>query len=332
MLQRPALSDAEIAGALQMHSGIQAGAIQFLPVGNDVHSFAFRVIAANGAAYFLKARRGEVNLPALVIPRFVQAHGVPAVAPLMTQVGKLWMDAGDFKLILYPFIDGNSGMDAGLSAAQWIAFGSALRKMHDLALPTDVMALLPREDFSAYPYFQDVLQRVDALVSTTTFQNDTQRDLAAFWCSNAGVIKHIARHARELGNTLKATSWRGMLCHADIHTANVMVERNDAIHFVDWDQPIFAPKERDLMFVMGDHKAFFFQGYGAVDIDWQVLAYYRHWWVVQDLGDYAERAFLLDVSDEVRADAVAGFKAMFDAGDVIEIARRADACRNEPRQ
>jgi thymidine phosphorylase len=47
---------------------------------------------------------------------------------------------------------------------------------------------------------------------------------------------------------------------------------------------------------------------------------------VQDLGDYAERAFLMsNVGDEMREHAVAGFKAMFDAGDVIDIARMTEA-------
>lgn len=326
MLVRPNLSDAVITAALQTHYGIKASAITFLPVGNDVNAFAFKVIDAKGEPFFLKARRGEVNLPALVIPCHVLTHGVPAVAPITTQAGSLWVDAGAFHLILYPFIEGESGMDAGMSDAQWVAYGAALRRLHEVKLSADLQSILPVEDFSAYPYYQDVLQRVDALVNTSTFQDDTLRDLAAFWHRNAGTIKHITQRARELGSALKATAWRGMLCHADIHTANVMVERNGAIYFVDWDQPIFAPKERDLMFVRGDRQDLFFQGYGAVEIDRQMMAYYHHWWVVQDMGDYAERAFLMnDADDEVRAHAAAGFKAMFDAGDAIEIAINADA-------
>jgi spectinomycin phosphotransferase len=319
MLERPALSDEMIAGALLAHHAITASEIRFLPIGNDVNSFAFKVIATDGAAYFLKARRGVMNLPALTIPRFVQAHGVPAVAPIASLAGALWVDARDFHLILYPFIEGENGMDVGLSDSQWIAFGTALRRMHNLLLPPEMKHLLPVEDFSAYPYFQDVLQRVDALVHTIHFQDETLRDLAAFWRSHAGEIKHITQRARELGNALKSTAWRGMLCHADIHTANVMVDHAGGIHFVDWDQPLFAPKERDLTFVMGEKEALFFQGYGVVKIDWQAMAYYRHWWMVQDLGDYAERAFLMpEMSDDVREDAAAGIKGLFNAGDVID--------------
>ena len=324
MLERPELSDAEIAGMLHSHHGITASSIRFLPIGNDINSFAFQVVATGGTTYFLKARRGEVNLPALVTACFVQAHGVPAVAPIATCSGNLWVNAGDFQLILYPFIVGENGMDAGMSDAQWIAYGAALRRLHDLVLPADIQSILPVEDFSAYPYYQDVLQRVDTLLNTTTFQDDILSDLAAFWCSKTSEIQHIAQRTRELGEACKRAAWQGVLCHADIHTANVMVEKDGNIHFIDWDQPIFAPKERDLMFIMGEQEGLFFQGYGAVDIDWRALAYYRHLWVVQDMGDYAERAFLMNVvGDETRAQAAAGFKAMFNAGDVIDIAYKA---------
>ncbi len=42
-----------------------------------------------------------------------------------------------------------------------------------------------------------------------------------------------------------------MLCHSDIHGGNVLIAENDALYIVDWDEPIMAPKERDLMFIGG---------------------------------------------------------------------------------
>jgi spectinomycin phosphotransferase len=52
----------------------------------------------------------------------------------------------------------------------------------------------------------------------------------------------------------------------------------------------------------------FFRGYGKVDIDPVALAYYRYEWVVQDIGDYGERVFLMkDTGEETKKDAVQGF-------------------------
>lgn len=72
---------------------------------------------------------------------------------------------------------------------------------------------------------------------------------------------------------------------------------------LDWDGAVLAPRERDLMFVLGgvnpsalagaQEQARFFEGYGVpglVDVDPVRLAYYRCSWAVQDVADYAGRA------------------------------------------
>lgn len=53
------------------------------------------------------------------------------------------------------------------------------------------------------------------------------------------------------------------------------------------------------------------EGYG-------LSADYRYEWVVQEIGDYAERVFLTDeLGVATKADAVRGLKALFDPGDVV---------------
>jgi spectinomycin phosphotransferase len=62
---------------------------------------------------------------------------------------------------------------------------------------------------------------------------------------------------------------------------------------------VLAPRERDLMFQIGgvladaqvtsEQQAWFFDGYGAMDVDARRLAYYRCSWSVQDLAAFAAR-------------------------------------------
>jgi spectinomycin phosphotransferase len=42
-----------------------------------------------------------------------------------------------------------------------------------------------------------------------------------------------------------------VLCHADLHTWNVLVDGDGRLWLVDWDEAILAPRERDLMFLVG---------------------------------------------------------------------------------
>jgi spectinomycin phosphotransferase len=74
-----------------------------------------------------------------------------------------------------------------------------------------------------------------------------------------------------------------VLCHADIHTANLLLDGQGRLFVVDWDQPILAPRERDLMFVtvggfVTEERAetLFFQGYGKTEVDPLTMAYYRY--------------------------------------------------------
>jgi spectinomycin phosphotransferase len=82
---------------------------------------------------------------------------------------------------------------------------------------------------------------------------------------------------------------------------NVLIDEKGSIYIVDWDQPVMAPKECDLMFIGGGvanvwnnphEEEFFFKGYGKTKINMPILAYYRHERIVEDIAEYTQE-FLL---------------------------------------
>jgi spectinomycin phosphotransferase len=103
---------------------------------------------------------------------------------------------------------------------------------------------------------------------------------------------------------------------------------------VDWDEIILAPKERDLMFVIGGigrdlvraHETNgFLQGYGDAAIDRLSLAYYRYAWAVQEMGAYAEDVFFSpDLGVQARANSVRAFIDIFAPGNIVAIACSSD--------
>ena len=328
MLEKPNLSDGKIAACLRESYGIAAVEIEFLPIGNDATAWAYRVEGEGGAAYFLKVKKGAIYEPSMTIPHFLQDNGIEqAVAPLPTLDGNLWAELEPFALILYPFIDGQSGMEVGLSEAQWIELGKLLRKMHTIRLPDELAAQVRREDFLPAPRWIHIVKGFDAKIPITRYEHPLEQELAAFWMERAGEIRQIVARTEELGRILQNRSLDFVLCHADIHTANVLVTEQSWLHIVDWDQPILAPKERDLMFMMNTPgEQLFFEGYGETAVDWTAFAYYRYEWVVQEIGDYAARVFALDdVGEATRWDAVRGFRQLFNPGDVVDEAYEADS-------
>jgi spectinomycin phosphotransferase len=68
----------------------------------------------------------------------------------------------------------------------------------------------------------------------------------------------------------------------------------------------------------------FFAGYGDVEIDPVVIAYYRFEWVVEELADYGRRTFLMpELGDSTKTEAVELFMTIFEPGEVVGTALQA---------
>ncbi len=329
MREPPKLTDAAISDALHVHYGINVSALDFMPLGADAASFVYRV-EAGGVAYCLKARTATGFAAAsLAVPRFLHDRGVPHIlAPLPSMAGSLWVSVGDYALSLFPFIEGKLAADVRLSAQQWRALGATMKQVHERRLPAALARLLRREQF--VPSRRDVLDRMDDMAARPDLAGPAQRELAAFWLARRADIMAVVERCDALARQMKRAGLPPVLCHADLHTWNIMVDAERQMWIVDWDETVLAPRERDLMFVVGgigaglvhaDETACFLQGYGSEDIDQAALTYYRYAWAVQDMGAYAEQVFFSpDRSEETRLAALRGFVDEFAPGNIVDIA------------
>lgn len=328
MLEPPALAEHDLAAALTTNYGLAVSAICFLPIGADTRAWAYRV-ESDGAAYFLKLRQGAPREAALAVPRFLRnALSLPVVAPLPARSGALWSRLDEYALAVYPFVEGRTATAAGLSDAQWVEFGAALRQVHGADLPPALAALLRRETF--VPEWAAVAADVDTCIGDRDFPDPDQQALAVFWRAHRPEIQTVLARAEALGQRVRAAAPPLVLCHADAHTWNVLVDPEGRWWLVDWDEVVLAPKERDLMFVVDGIGAnlvtprqseLFLQGYGPTPIDPVALAFYRYAWAVGDIGAYGERVFLLPVTGPAtRRAAVEGLIGLFAPGEIVSIA------------
>ncbi len=124
-----------------------------------------------------------------------------------------------------------------------------------------------------------------------------------------------------------------MLCHSDIHGGNVLIDESGSIFIVDWDDPIMAPKERDLMFIGGGvanvsnqpHEAdLFYKGYGKTEVNMEILAYYRHEKIVEDIAAYGQQLLLTTAGGQDRIESYKHFVAQFEPQGGVEIAFETD--------
>jgi spectinomycin phosphotransferase len=328
MIEEPNITAERIITALQKNFSIPVTEIEFLPLGLDSSAWAYRVEAENGT-FFLKLRKQLPNPAGILIPRFLKEQGIQQVmSPLSTKDGEAWAKADDFFFILYPFIEGKEVMEIGMSDAHWVEFGSVLRRLHITKPTPELLSQIKRETF--IPKELAFARDLHAQVKICKYDDPFQKELAGFWLENYETISTILERTETLAKRMQEPDLEFVLCHADIHTANLLLSDDDKIYIVDWDETMLAPKERDLLFIMGsifndtsDGRAerLFFEGYGEAEVDPLALAYYRYDWCVEDMGEFAEWIFDTENTGEAtKRDSLWWFKNLFMQGNSVETA------------
>jgi spectinomycin phosphotransferase len=331
MLEKPDIPDEKIIDCLRDEYGLKVVEVAFLPLGADRDTAVYRVLGDDATPYFVKLRRGAFDEITVIVPKLLHDQGIQhVIAPLPTRSQQLWASLGEFRLILSPFIDGRDGFEVGLSDRHWVDFGRALKSIHTAKAPPAITSRLQRETYS--PKWREIVKRFQLQIEETTFADPAAAELAAFLKFKQDVVSQLVGRAERLAAILQTQSLPFMLCHADIHAWNILIETNGALYIVDWDTLILAPKERDLMFIGGglmghghtpeEEEALFYQGYGCTQVDPIALAYYRCERIVQDIAAYCEQILLTDAGGADRAEGLRQLKSQFLPNEVVELAFR----------
>jgi spectinomycin phosphotransferase len=303
--------------------------LNFLPLGADENTAVYRVATEAGTVYFLKLRR---NFDEIIVrvPLFLKEQGVQEIImSIETKSKQHYTDFGKYKIILYPFIEGKNGFEMELSDSHKRTLGAALKSIHSVQLPPELKKQIPQETYS--PKYREQVKEFQRQVENTTFSDLNAAKLADFIKSRRNEIDHLIQRTEELASEIQSQSHELVLCHTDIHGANILITNKDEFYIVDWDAPLLAPKERDLMFIGGGidnlwkserDETIFYEGYGKTDIDFTMMAYYRHERVLEDLAAYGEQLLLTDEGGADREQAYRRFTVNFEPGQTIEIAEK----------
>jgi len=267
----------------------------------------------------LKLRRADFDEVAVTVPAYLHSGGILAVmAPIATATKQLWIHAHGFYWMLYPFFEGKNGFETPLSSTQWIALGETMRKVHTATLPADLARRVPRESYS--PHNRMIVKALDIQVERFLFDDPSMERLAAVWTTNRKEIQTVVERAEQLAEQMRHRATEFVLCHSDLHAGNVLLGADDRLAIVDWDNPILAARERDLMFVGGGvggiwkdprEKEWFYTGYGPAEIDLVAIAFYRYERIVADFAAYGEQIFGMKGSAEDREEGVRRFMNQF---------------------
>lgn len=244
--------------------GVELTSIDRVGLGADAAAELWRGASAAGAPYAVKWSGGGAPAGLLVAAHLAE-HGVRGVvAPVPSRSGRLWSEREGRRLFLLPWVSGARALDGGMRAQHWVSFGEMLAQVHATAVTEAVEESLPAEDHthdrvaSAVGVLSSRLHEVgDQPADEGVLEDHLVRAMALEWRGGmARLVRTLLDRAHGLGRELRIRPAPGVLCHGDPHVGNMLLEGDEKVWLIDWDDAVLAPRERDLMFVIGGVLAF----------------------------------------------------------------------------
>lgn len=324
------ISAQQIIDCLNINYGINVTTLTLLTLGADIDASVYKAQAHDNSTYFVKIKHGRRYDIGVIVQQLLHDAGIQEIiSPLKTNNNQIIQYIGDFSLSVYPFIEGQDGFSRELTNDQWIELGKALKKIHEFKVPTSIKKQIRQETYAAQ--WRDIVRSLINRIESIQAHDDIALKFLNFFKRHNTTIQRLVECAEHLASRLKNLSPEFVLCHSDIHAGNVLLAQDGALYIVDWDNPIMAPKERDLMFIGGgvgnvwnnpDEAELFYAGYGETEINEDILAYYRCERIVEDIAEYSEQLLSHHQEYTSRLTGYNYFIAMFESNGVVDIALR----------
>ncbi|MBK1783384.1 phosphotransferase enzyme family protein [Prauserella cavernicola] len=264
--------------------------------GADPAALLCRATDEAGLSYAVKWTSGGSPAGVLV----PAALGRPA--PVRTRTGELWADVDGARLSVVEWIDGAGALESTMDRDEWVSFGALLARLHALPVDAALRAGVAEETFDPGRWVT-LFDEVDAALDTA--RSESARRLAALWLAHRDDLRAVRERTVGLAAVLSRRDDLPAFvpCHADPHLGNVVLPGPGEAVLIDFDDAVLAPRERDLMFVLGGgvlatapvttgQQEWFAEGYGPCEPDPALLAYYRGVRVLEDVAEPV--SFVLD--------------------------------------
>ena len=323
-------SDQRIIDCLNTAYGIEVTTLTSLITGADRQASLYKAQAPDQLSYFVKLKQGHNHDRGAIIMELLRDAGIQQILPLIQTIqAHQTQRIDDFTLTVYPFIDGQDAFSRDLTDEQWINLGKVMKQIHTLEMPTSVQMRIRLESYS--PKWRDAVRALITYIDSEPSADEIGLQFIRFMKTHKTAIHRLVNRAEQLALQVQGYSPEFVLCHSDVHGGNVLMDAMETFYIVDWDDPIMAPKERDLMFIGGGvanvwnkphQTTLFYKGYGKTEVNRGILTYYRHERIVEDLALYGQE--LLFTGGQDRAISYKQVVAQFEARGAVEIAFKTD--------
>lgn len=337
MTERPVVTERELITWVRRDFGLDLVTCERVAGGTDAAASTWRATTRDRTRLAVRVSTGTtfgVWLAALLSLRGIR--GVPM--PWRTLDGAVWSTRAGRRVSVASWVSDRPATEGRVTAAHWRALGRLLAQVHGQELTDDLTGLLPRVDHDP----TDLAQRTRDLPWTVVRHpapDDVMSALAAQLAGGLDALVQVADTAERLAERLAGRPaddpahgalGPAVLCHGDPHLANVLLGGDD-VWLVDWDDAVIAPRERDLLLVVGgvlsswavtaEQRTWFAEGYGPLDLDGELLHYYACVRAMEDVVGFADRVLDADRFDRAeREEAVAILRGVLSADGIGRLA------------
>ena len=291
-----AFDKSELLQHLKTAYALPLQSMTFLPEGED--SYGYIALSETGEKYFVKASTSVPNIClqlASLLRHRCNISGV--VAPLETSDGTLSIPWHDFRVSLFPFIEGRSRWDLWKSGkdftdAELSQTAALLATIHLCTNEIETSHLTTAK--YDLPLRNELYIALEASAKKVPPQNPYQKQLLAALATHRSSILETMDRYDELGRSAVASQTPFVITHGDPTPGNLILDPEDQLHLIDWDGISLGPAEKDLVAFTGERFDVVLGSYlekkrNGVALHVDIFGFYIYEWTLNEIRDYSTK-------------------------------------------
>ncbi len=298
----------ELKTALNAEYALSLQALTFFPEGED--SYGYIATAKTGERYFVKASASVQETALRAASNLRHKSNITAVvAPLKTRRGTLSIPWHNLSVSLFPFIEGKSRWDLWKAGKDFTddelaRCGALFAKIHacrEIGAPTAARYALPLR--SKLFAVLDAAEKAKHSSTKKRYQNRYQRHVLEAITQHRDVILQTLERYDTLGRVAEALKAPVVITHGDASPGNIILDRNNKLHLIDWDGIRLGPAEKELVFFTGQRFEIVLERYLSerghnVPLSADIFGFYIYEWTLNEIRDYSTKILFDNRGDE----------------------------------
>lgn len=309
---------------IQKGYGLNALNFEFVPVGEVAYSY---ILHCKNKKYFLKiypknTHQTNKNIDKdLKLLELLSEQRIKNISQVVkTKNNELKSRFCGETIAIFDYINGNNLSERKIDIKAITQITQLLAKIHKVSekIPTNS---LYQENFQIN-FEKDLLKSLEFVQKNELNQNIYKKKLKSYLQENKTNILKTLKRLKEIQQIIQKTKKDFVITHGDPTAHNLILDKNNNLHLVDWELTIFAPAERDIWFYLENYGQEFLSVYQKVnklELDSNCIAFYFYKRNLEDLTDWLLR--ILYHNTTIKQDKN-DFEGILTDCDLVDLGRR----------